>query len=69
MKRSDPINETLVVIKNISSIPSIKRLLEITFPEPHIKAAVKIPPIIFIADVLFLDLLFTTHEIIIFKKR
>ena len=38
---------TLKVIKNISSIPSIKRLLEITFPVPHIKAAVKIAPIIF----------------------
>ena len=59
---------TLKVIKNISSIPSIKRLLEITFPVPHIKAAVKIPPIILKIEVSFFDLLFSTHEIIIFEK-
>lgn len=51
MSRSVPIIDTLVVIKKISPTPSIKRLLETTFPEPYIKAAVRIPPIIFITGV------------------
>ena len=69
MSRSVPIIDTLVVIKKISSIPSIKRLLETTFPEPHMKAAVRIPPIIFITDVLSFKFLLFTAEIIILEKR
>jgi len=68
MSRSVPIIDTLVVIKKISPTPSIKRLLETTFPEPHIKAAVRIPPIIFITGVCFFKFWLFTAEIIILEK-
>tara|TARA_B110000091_G_C13481375_1_gene336325 strand:- start:340 stop:573 length:234 start_codon:yes stop_codon:yes gene_type:complete len=57
------------VTKKISSMPSIKRLLATTFPEPHMKAAVKMAPVIFIIGVSLVELLVFTGEIIIFKKR
>ena len=41
-------------------MPSIKRLLEITFPVPHIKAAVNIAPIILNTGVFFVDSLLST---------